>query len=221
MGQHAYSQNAHPLALKPTIEEMSKATCLDQVFTIVTDQACSWFDYGVIKDVVDYLGNGQDKKKQYEANFKTFAEKRLPKGKKHIEVGCGARKGRKQLVIKIDREWDEVNFSDLDKIRRSLASILGVKKRDLYLADIQEGCIMMTFVISEELAGRLFPKKSSQAHTSSKLLSCFTPVQIKSLNDEGVTSFTCGNFSWQSAAEQKEPELQCSEVSWGFDVSSI
>ena len=205
-----YLQNAHPLALKPRIDEMSKAVCLEQVFTIVTSQACSWFDYEVMKDVVDYLGDADDKKRldQYEANFRIFAEQRLPKGKKHIEVGSGARKGGKQLVIKIDKEWDEVNFSDLDKIRGNLASIFGTRRSDLYLADIREGCIMVTFMITEEL---LFPNRSGL--TSSRLSSNMTPSQIKSLKNEGVILLTCGNLSWRPTTEQKEPELQSSEVS--------
>lgn len=211
-----YLQNAYPLALKPRMDEMSKAACLEKVFMIVTSQTCSWFDYEVIKDMIDYLGKDQEKKQleHYEAKFRTFAEQRLSRGKKHIEVSSGAKSGGKQLVIKIDKEWDEVNFNDLNKIRGNLASILKVKRRDLYLADIQEGCIMMTFIIAEELAGKLFP-------ISSMLCSYLTPFQIKSLQDEGIILFTCGtSVSWLSATEQKESELQCNEVSHiqrGFD----
>ena len=210
-----FLQNAHRLALKPKMDEMWKATSLEAVFTIVTAQACSWFDYKMIKDLICMFGDANDKKllDDYEKEYKSFAEQRkLPKGKKHIEVGSGAREGCKQLVIKIDREWDHVNFNDLDRIRSNLASILKVKRSDLYLADVREGCIMMTFMITEELARRLFPTKSS--HTSSKLLSYLTPSQIKSLRDEGVILFMCGNFSWRSAAEQRESELLYSEVSY-------
>ena len=220
-----FLKNAHPLALKPRINEMTRATNLDQVLTIVTDQACSWYDYEVIKDLVCELGDDYEKKLlgEYEVKFKQFTEQRLPKGKKHIEVGSGARVGGKQLVIKIDKEWDELTFNDLDKIRRNLASVLKVKRRDLYLADIREGCIMMTFMIPEELAERLFLKETSLA--SSKFLSYFfpkkssvnsskllTPSQIKSLRDEGVILLTCGKLSWRSPTEQ-ESELQYNEVS--------
>ena len=128
-----FLQNAHPLALKPRTNEMTKATNLDQVLTIVTAQACSWFDYEVIKDLICKLGDDHDKKllHDYEATFKKYIEQRRPKGKKHIEVGGGVRKGGKQLVVKIDKEWDEINFSDLDKIRGNLAAILGARRRDL------------------------------------------------------------------------------------------
>ncbi|MCG8625035.1 MAG: hypothetical protein MJE68_23925, partial [Proteobacteria bacterium] len=203
-----FLQNAHPF-LKSRINEMTNASNMDQMLTIVTDQACSWFDYGIIKDLVGKLGDNHDRKllSEYEVKFKKFAEQRkLPKGKKHIEIGSGARKGGKQLIIKIDKEWDEVNFNDLDKIRSNLAFILNVKRRDLYLADIREGCIMLTFMITEELAETLFPKKSDL--TSSKLSSYFSSSQLKFLQNVGIILFTCGKVSWRPAMDQSLPELK-------------
>ena len=123
-----FLKNAHSHAFKQRTDEMTRATNLEQVLTIVIDQACSWFDYEIIKDLVCELGDERDNKllRDYEADYKKFIEEnKLPKGKKHIEVGSGARVGGKQLVIKIDKEWDEVNFNDLDRIRGNLASILG------------------------------------------------------------------------------------------------
>ena len=201
-----FLQIAHPL-LKPRINEMTKASSMDQMLTIVTDQACSWFDYEIIKDLIYKLGDDHDRKLlgEYEAIFKKFVERRkLPKGKKHIEVGGGARKGGKQLVIKIDKEWDEVNFNDLDKIRGNLASILNVKRRDLYLADIREGCVMLTFMITEELAETLFPKRNDLI--SSKLSSYFSSSELKLLQDEGIILFTCGKVSWRPAMDRSSPE---------------
>ena len=203
-----FLQNAHPL-LKPRIDEMTKASNMDQVLTIVTDQACSWFDYEIIKDLVGKLGDDHDRKLlcEYEDKFKKFVEQRkLPKGKKHIEVGRGARKGfgGKQLLIKIDKEWNEVNFNDLDKIRSNLASILNMKRRDLYLADVREGCVMITFMIIEELAETLFPQKSDL--TTSKLSSHFSSSQLKLLQDEGIILLTCGKLTWRPTMDLSLPE---------------
>ena len=197
-----YLQNASPLALKPRINEMNKATSLEQVLKIVTSQACSWFDYEVMKDLIDYFGDEQDKMllDKYEANFRKFAEQRLPKGKKHIEVGSGARRGGVQLIIKMDKEWNEVTFHDLRSIRGNLASILGVHRRELYLADIREGCMMMTFTVSEELAGRLFPIKD-----------CLTSSQVKSLKDESIILLKCGKLSWRSLLVDSSKYQELSE----------
>ena len=112
---------------------------------------------------------------------------------KHIEVGDGVRRGGKQLVIKIDREWNEMTFSDLDKLRGTFASILGVKRKDLYLADIQEGCIMCTFMITDELAGRLFPSNN-----------CLTSAQVKSFKDESVHLIKCAKLTWRAAINTRE-----------------
>lgn len=177
--------------MKPRTDELTKAESLEQIFYTVVDQACSWFDYEIIKDMINYYGHSNDKSRleKYEEEFKKYARERLPKGKKHIEVGNGARKGCKQLVIKIDKEWEDINFSDLDKLCGSFASILHVRRRDLYLADIREGCIMMTLMIPEEIAIMVFPTKR-----------CLTLSQIQSFKDRGVISLKCGKFCWRAAA---------------------
>ena len=189
-----YLQGAYPV-MKPRMEELSGVTFFEDFFRIIVDQACSWFDYGIIKDLIlCFCMSAKSCLDEYEARFKKYAEQRLPKGMKHIEVGGGARRGGKQLVIKIDREWEEVTFSDLDKLRGTFASILGpgVRRSDLYLADIREGCIMLTFMITEESAGRLFPSKS-----------CLNSTKVKSLIGEGVISLRCGKLSWRAARQMK------------------
>ena len=192
---------AYPV-MKPRMDELSKATSFDDVFRIIADQACSWFDYEMIKDLIPlFCASAKSCLDEYEAHFKKYTEQRLPKGMKHIEVGRSATRGGKQLIIKIDKEMEDVNFSDLDKLRGTFASILGpdVRRRDLYLADIREGCIMMKFMITEELVERLFPSRS-----------CLTWSQIKSFKENGIISLKCGKLSWRSplgnSRHQKLPE---------------
>ena len=192
-----YLQSAYPV-MEPRMEELSKVSHFEDFFRIVIAQACSWFDYGIIKDLIlRYCASARNCLDQYEACLKKYAEQRLPKGKKHIEIGGGARRGGKQLVIKIDKEWEEVTISDLDKLRGTFASILGpgVRRSDLYLADIREGCIMMTFMITEELTERLFPSRT-----------CLTSFQINSLKDEEVLSVKCGSLSWRAVASNNKSD---------------
>lgn len=97
--------------MKPRMKELSNATCFDDIFRIIVDQACSWFDYGIIKDLIHrFCVNAKSCIEKYEAQFKKYAEQRLPKEMKHIEVGSGAKREGRQLVIKIDREWQDVSF---------------------------------------------------------------------------------------------------------------
>ena len=209
-----FLESASPL-MRAVSDKLDGATCIEQVLKITVKQACSWFDYELVKEIIHFFCNDNLLTEAYEACFKKYAEQRLPKRVKHIEVGGGGRSGGKQLLIKIDKEWEEISFNDLIKLRGNFASILGVLSSDLYLADIREGCIMMTFMITEELAERLFPKRNDKT-TSSKLSSFFTATQFKSLKEEGVILLACGKLSWRSATEQKEPELQHSEVSYNW-----
>ena len=192
-----YIQSAHSRVMKPRMEELSKVTHFADFFRIIVNQACSWFNYGIIKDLIlHFCASAKSCLDEYEACFKKYAEQRLPKGMNHIEIGGGARKGGKQLVIKIDKEWEEVTFSDLDKLQETFASILDVRRSDLYLADIRDGCIMMTFMITEELAGRLFPSRTR-----------FSSSQVKSLKDEGVLSVKCRSFNWRATASNNKSDV--------------
>ena len=186
-----YLQGAY-MVLKPRMDELSKATLFEDFFRIIVDQACSWFDYEIIKDLIQkFCVSAEGCLTEYEDRVKKYAKQRLPKGMNRIEVGGGARKGGKQLVIKIDSQWEEITFSDLNKVRGTFASILGhgLRRSDLYLADIRKGCIMMTFIVAEELAQKLFPSKS-----------CLTSTQVKSLKDEGVISLECSKLSWSATS---------------------
>ena len=188
-----YIQGAYPV-MKPRMEELSKATSLDDVFRIIVDQACSWFDCEIIKDLIHrFCVSAKSHLAEYYAHFKKYAEQRLPDRMKHIEISSGARRGGTQLIIKVDREWKEVTFNDLSKLRGTFASILSIRRKDLYLADIREGCIEMTFMITEELAGKLFPTKNS-----------LTSLQVKFLKDEGVTQLKCGNEIWSNESQGEQ-----------------
>ena len=179
------------LSTKETTEDMIRATSIDQVFMIIAKEGGSWFDYGIIKALINYFGTAEDKHRlaRYEDQFKQFAERRLMKGMKYLDIGGGAIKGgeHERLVLKIDREWDKVTFNDLHRLKYSVASILEIHPSALMLTNVQEGCIMMTFTIPKELAERLFPTRC-----------CLTSSQIKSFKETGVLSVTCGKLSWQA-----------------------
>jgi hypothetical protein len=204
-----YLQGAYRREMTPRMEELSKVTDFDDFFRIIVNQACSWFNYEIIERLIlRFCTSAKSCLDQYKTCFKKYAEQRLPKGMKHIEIGGGARRGGKQLVIKIDREWEDVTFSDLYELQGTFASILGpgVCRSDFYLADIREGCVRMTFMITEELAGRLFPSRT-----------CLTSSQVKSLKDEGVLSVKCRSLRWRAAASDNKsdtpkPELRAKMV---------
>ena len=150
----------------------------------------------MMKDIVQRFGDPYATRciENYETRFKEYAEQRLPKGLKRINIGGGTKKGGKQLTVKMDREWEEITFRDLDRLRGSFASILGVHRKDLYLADVQEGCITMTFVLPSELAQTLFPTNNR---------SCLSSTQIKSLREESAVLLRCGKLIWRANASKK------------------
>ena len=190
-----YLQSASPL-MKARASELNAATRMETVFKIV-NQACSWFDYELIKDIAYRFGDAsvKDRVTQYEIFFKEYAEQRLPEGMKHIEIDVGTMKGAKTLVIKVDEEWKDTSFNRIDEIRGNFASILGVRRRDLFLVSVREGCVMMTFVVPEEFSTKFQTKD------------CFSSSQLNAFKKAGVIMIKYGKMTWRLSNKAEADKL--------------
>ena len=203
-----YLQSVSPL-MKARANELNAATRMETVFKIVI-QACSWFDYELVKDIAYHFGesSAKDYVTQYEKCFKEYAEQRLPDGMKHIEIDVGTIKGAKKVVVKVDKEWNDMTFSCIDEIRASFASILDVRRRDLFLASVQSGCIMMTFLVPEELFKKMVQTKN-----------CFSTSQINAFKEAGIILIKCGKKTWRPAYKAEADKLSTSGNSEVFHVA--
>ena len=184
--------------MKARADELNAATRMETVFKIVI-QACSWFDYELVKDIAKHFGDSsaKDYVVQYEKCFKEYAEQRLPEGMKHIEIDIGTMKGAKKVVIKVDKEWkDIISFNRIDEIRGHFASILGVRRRELFLASVRNGCIMMTFLVPEGLLRNMVQTKN-----------CFSTSQLNAFKEAGIILIKYGKMTWRPGSKAEAEEL--------------
>ena len=195
---------------------LQSAKCLQEVFTTVVTQGCSWFDYKMINDIILKFGSKKDEERllKYEEHFRFFAEQRLPKGVNHIEIGGSQAlcEGRQKLVIKVDKEWDSIKFSDLDHLLKKFASVFKINRRDLYLADVRKGCIMMTVFIQNSVAEEAFP-----------LSMTVSSEQSKQLKNEDIVWIKCKQqrFRWRSKINKNEVHPLSEKEVWLYYVICV
>ena len=184
-----YLLNSFPI-LKRKAGEINGASDMTKLFTVVTVQACSWFNFDIMKRLIKKFGGAEDRKRlaEYEQHFERFAKQRLPQGMTHVELGSKAgMTGCKKLLIKVDQEWESISIGELERLCREFAKILGTDRKNVYLADVNEGCIMLTLMVPEEIANTLSLRK-------------LTSVQKQMLASERVVRLTCGKLKWSTSS---------------------
>ena len=155
-----------PGLLAQQIHEISQAGSMEQVFLILSDY-WSWYNYYLLEEIINKYGDKDDQKRldDFKENFSVFAQNRIVEFSQHpmtFGAAVGGDKTRIPLLFKVDRKWDSVHINQLPEIHQNLASILRVNPHTLYLASIQQGCILMIFLIPSSVAQVVFPLSASQ-----------------------------------------------------------
>ena len=180
------SMNEIVLYLKPmslfsnSMEEVHKAENMEKLFEVFADK-CSWYNHSLLKDLINDLGDDQDEERfqEYHKTFTLFLKSTLPKIQDEYSFGTGCGEGQKLLSIKINENWDKTTLEQVSQIHHSIARILLVQLRDLYLASVSKGCICLEFLVPESMA----------------MLLCAS--QKQTLMAVGVFRLECGEYVWQ------------------------
>lgn len=194
-----YLINAFPI-LKSRTDELCSAKNMHDVFTIVTSQACSWFSFTIIEHMIKEFGSEDQSDERrladYKQHFERFARQSLPPGMTHFETGSKAgMTGCKKLVMKVKKEWETTTVAELDRICGEFARILEIDRKNLYLADVKKGCIMLTMMIPQEIAQKLVEKR-------------LTKAKKEMLKNENVVRLVCGRFKWSASSTSKKQQTR-------------
>ena len=85
------------------------------------------------------------------------------------------------MVIKIDKEWRTIKVKQLKEVTSNLARILNIHRHSLYLRSVENGCVQLTFIVSNFLAAAIFP---------------LSPEQEAELLEMGVILLYCGDYQF-------------------------
>jgi len=119
---------------------------------------CSWFNHALVGDIIKVYC--EDKKELIKAHEK-YCELRVKKFPIKKKFGDGGKKN-KEMILKVDRKWDEIRIEQLEEVVYIVARILNVNRRDLHLRCVENGCVQLTLVIPSNISDEVFQAAHEQ-----------------------------------------------------------
>ena len=129
---------------------------LEEIFVALAPY-CSWFNHLIIENIIETFCEGDEdverKWTAFQGKVKRYCERRV--------IDCpGDQYGedndvsddsevRKNMIMKVDYNWEMIQVDQLFHIRDSVAKILDIKPFNLYLRTVENGCIRMVFRVPD------------------------------------------------------------------------
>ena len=141
--------------------ELHSATNLNGIFDLLAIEFSSFLNYEVFQYIVDrhHLDNGQEEF-QYPQHLKAYLNSH--KISEFVEINPLLKDfsdASKEMVLKVDIESTS-ELAKLERLRAAVAKILKLKLAALRLLDVEEGCVVVTFLIPSPVAEIIFSKHS-------------------------------------------------------------
>ena len=183
------------VALEPVYEdsklgqlrrELPNVETIDDVMTIVREYS-SFFNYQILQNIIDNLGGEEDRK-----NLATYLQEFAEYAKRKVyecphEVGQLHEAGRSNILVTLDKSYDNCTVSCLKNFERELAKILNISSDVVViLCRIAPGSLQLIFQIPLEIQKTIFPLSSEQEVALTKL---------------GVAKLSCGEYHFPNDSE--------------------
>ena len=171
--------------------ELHKATELNGIFDLIAIEYSSFLNYDVFRWIVDrhHLDNGQEEF-QYPQHLKAYLNSH--KISEFVEINPLLKDfsdASKEMVLKVDIKLTS-ELAKLEQLRAAVAKILKLKPAALRLLDVEEGCVVVTFLIPSPVAEIIFSKHS-----------VLTVEQVEEFQASKVIWLECNDRTFSFTAE--------------------
>ena len=145
--------------LKEHQEELKRATTVDGVFIALIPHM-SFFNYGILKHLIEKLGSENDKKllAEYISEFSTFCQQRVFEVSP-LRVGVsGTKKCKvKKFAVLLTKHDNKATLMDVDIAAEKFANLLGLKRSALNVEVIDSGSVLLVLSLPTFIADGIFP----------------------------------------------------------------
>lgn len=174
------NDDQHQSVFYEQTEKLEKASTINEVFKVIK-VFCSFFNYGLIKHLINIVGSDEDKARfeEYESRFTQYAKRRIyecpPRTAMYTVQHC-------DMYVKLESHFSQKHsLNDLRALHYGICKLLKVSQHVLRLCCIEKGCIRLTFQTPHFVKQQLFPLTSEQEQAL---------VQLN------VTNLTCGDYEF-------------------------
>ena len=182
--------------------ELEKRKTIIEIFNFLTTKCASFLNYEIFEDILDYYKiRDNNERLKYPEHFKTYIEKHKisefvkinPMLKKHVN-------GSKDLALKFDIE-NTCKLARVIELKKIVARVLKLHPSTLYLVDINDGCVVVTFHIPASVADAIFTSNTA-----------LTIQQEEELQAASVLWLKCNGHTFKFEEKLKE-EVHTKKIS--------
>ena len=153
------------------ISDLREATDLASIFRIVRSR-CSWFNHSFLSDIVRAYCE-DDKKiekayRDYRTHLQKYCKHRVRMCPLKNGFGAGGKKD-KLMILKVDRNWDDIRIEQIEEVVFNLACILKVPRHTLHLCSVENGCVQLTFLVPNCILDLVFHPTTEQETAAREL----------------------------------------------------
>jgi hypothetical protein len=186
--------------------ELEKANAVSDMFNILSAEYASFLNYDVFACIIEEydLDEGQERLK-YPDHLEAYIKKH--KLCEFMEINPLLKDfsdSSKKLVIKFDIE-ETCSLAKMQEITKSVACALGLRKSALRILDVEDGCVVLSFLISSPVANAIFTPEMK-----------YTAQQVESFRSISLLWLKCDEHVFDYEAEtspsipekgHKDPEI--------------
>jgi hypothetical protein len=166
-------------------DQLQKATSVDKIFNILSiDYGASFINFEVFVDMADNYGVQQDARDEYIKHLDAYIKMHIPPqvmqkyfGAVHLESHEAYMKEHeldvidfspqmklvqndsKKMLLKFDIE-KTCTLAKIQDLKKNVANILHMKASALRTLNVEEGCVIVTFLIPSQAADYVFSSDS-------------------------------------------------------------
>ena len=145
--------------LEENDKQLTEAKDVYDVLKVIRPH-CSCFNYELLEVIVKVHGTGEDKAALccYIEDFSTYC-RQIPCTEGVFDVDSNSNSASKRVKIKFKLDYDagKIRLDKIKGIQQRIAQVLGIKTSSLYLCQLEEGCIMMEFLLTTCTARKVLP----------------------------------------------------------------
>lgn len=131
--------------LQDQLDKIRREESIDDAFYTLRSYD-SFFNYHIVKHIIDNLGNESDKAKleQYERALDEYCQRNIYECP-HFSTSDP---NKRQLVLKVDEQaYQLFTLESLRAFRANLVQVLGLEEHTLLVYTVEKGCLKITFQI--------------------------------------------------------------------------
>ena len=184
--------NQQIMLLSDVRNELQEAATVHAIFEFLSLRFASFLNYDIFRCIVQEFGNDKDHKKleDYTARLEEYVNKHKiseffdinPALKEHDKTTKEHDKTAKKLILKVDLEKFQ-KLAKITNLKRALAKIWDLKTSAVQFYGIEDGCILVIFLVPVCVADVIFVEENRS--TILKQAGCFQALSVQWLECDG------------------------------------